>query len=799
MDVVEDGTADILACITDPVLVLNREGRCRFINPAAMALFQGFAGKESGGHGWTLWPLPPVLQEACEAAAHTGCPTTRVWPAPDGESWVECRVYPSETGFTLLLQDITARKREEGARQGVSERLDLIARVARNVVASAPLKAQMRANAEQIRDAFGVDACVIRALDGENLHLMGSAGVPESALFPSMPASLGIANQMITERHALAIPDVYARPGMQSFSHAPGGYQFRAYAGAPLIAEEEIVGILGIYVTDTPREFTETDLEHLQIVANYAAVSLVNDRLYQWLKAHIREREAAEAALSASEIRFKAIFENSLDAIGVLKEGAHVYGNPAYLRLFGLSDTDALTRTPIHSLLAAEAKSRIQRRFRHEARRTGEERTDLRPRAIVFESFGQRADTGTTFPIEVHGSTYTHDGETYTVLIIRDITERRRIEEAQEQTLSEALDRAERDPLTGLLNHHAFHQRLEDEARYALSAGRSFALVLMDMNNFKFFNEAYGHAAGDVVLREVANALRAFLGPNDLAARLGGDEFALLLPDIEDLSCLSQRLDRTILNLGYCPPDHATEIPIGVAAGIALFPRETVNVAEAVNLADERMRRNKYGATDAFAETTRELLTHSLQGFSMLDALVAAVDNKDRYTRRHSEEVMRYALWIAETMNLPTADRETLKVAALLHDVGKIGTPDRILRQPTALTEIEYEAMKQHAALGALLVAAVPGMEHIVPAVRHHHENWDGSGYPDGLAGEDIPFYARLLAVADTYSAMTTDRPYRKALSPEAAWLVIASGAGVQWDPNCVAAFLRATLERHAR
>ena len=178
------------------------------------------------------------------------------------------------------------------------------------------------------------------------------------------------------------------------------------------------------------------------------------------------------------------------------------------------------------------------------------------------------------------------------------------------------------------------------------------------------------------------------------------------------------------------------------------------------------------------------------QGFTMLDALVAAVDNKDRYTRRHSEDVMQYSLQIARTLGLDTEAQRTIEMAALLHDVGKIGVPDAILRKSAQLTHEEFETVKLHAGLGAIFVSAVPGLEGTLDAVRHHHERWDGGGYPGGLVGEETPLPARLMAVADAYSAMTTDRPYRKGMAPAKARAILEAGAGSQWDPACVQAFV---------
>lgn len=178
-------------------------------------------------------------------------------------------------------------------------------------------------------------------------------------------------------------------------------------------------------------------------------------------------------------------------------------------------------------------------------------------------------------------------------------------------------------------------------------------------------------------------------------------------------------------------------------------------------------------------------------GFSTLDALVNAVDNKDHYTRKHSAHVAEYSASIVESLGLSKERQEALRVAALLHDVGKIGLPDRILRKPGPLTPEEEDAMHQHSLLGSLMVSQhLEGNEEVRQAVLHHHERWDGSGYPAGLAGRKISMLGRILAVADAYSAMTTDRPYRSGLSLETAIEELKKGSGAQFDPEVVNVFL---------
>ncbi|MBV9850057.1 MAG: diguanylate cyclase [Armatimonadetes bacterium] len=366
--------------------------------------------------------------------------------------------------------------------------------------------------------------------------------------------------------------------------------------------------------------------------------------------------------------------------------------------------------------------------------------------------------------------------------------------EAKQELLAEAIERAERDPLTGLLNHRAFHKRLEEEADRAQREGTSLAVAVLDLDNFKFFNDTYGHITGDDVLRRIATALQEGCRPTDILARYGGDEFALLVPDVRSggAAQVAARLTAHLEGLGYQPPAGGTQIPLVFSVGVALFPDEGATRLEVIELADARLRRAKTGAGDgARALDMCATLARSLEGFSMLDALVTAVDNKDRYTHRHCEDVLAYSLEIARELELDEKTQRVVATAALLHDVGKIGVPDAILRKPGRLTEAESGAVQQHPMMGAIIVGAVPGFEGTLDAIRHHHERWDGGGYPGGLCGEEIPFLARLMAVADAYSAMTTDRPYRKGMCPAQALSVLEQGAGTQWDPECVHAFLR--------
>lgn len=366
---------------------------------------------------------------------------------------------------------------------------------------------------------------------------------------------------------------------------------------------------------------------------------------------------------------------------------------------------------------------------------------------------------------------------------------------------ADALAAADIDSVTGLLNHRAIHQRLSKELVAAEADGSNVSVIMMDMNNFKLFNDTYGHVVGDQVLKTVSEQLSKVCGDDGLPARYGGDEFVVVLPrkTPEEAEKVAQAIKVALRDFDYVRAGDDRRVPIGLSFGIAAYPNDGTNRHDLITVADKNLYQAK-GSDSGIARTTegqrinRELRAQT--SFETLDILVDSIDNKDRYTRKHSEDVTEYSLWIAEELGLSEETMRTIRMAGLLHDVGKIGVPDEVLRKPGRLTAEEYEMMKRHPRLGELIVSAIPGMEGIVDGVRCHHERWDGNGYPDQLEGEEIPLLGRIIAVADAFSAMTTDRPYRKGMDWAIAQDQIRSNMGTQFDPKLAQAFLNAVAKR---
>jgi diguanylate cyclase (GGDEF)-like protein/putative nucleotidyltransferase with HDIG domain len=327
------------------------------------------------------------------------------------------------------------------------------------------------------------------------------------------------------------------------------------------------------------------------------------------------------------------------------------------------------------------------------------------------------------------------------------------------------------DPLTASLNRRGFEERVRAELGDSLRTGNALALVLLDLDNFKAVNDLHGHPAGDDLLCWVVDRITDTVRPRDTVGRLGGDEFAVLAPGLSHAGAreLGERI-RGVLSER-----------ISVTTGIACFPIDGVEPDELQKRADSHLCEQKHGLTTSFAAGRREL--------SWAATLARAVDARMSNPSEHSENVARYAAGIAQRLGWGGADLAYLRVAAMLHDVGKVSLPDTILRKPGPLDEREYEEVKRHPVIGAEFVNRVEGLSPIAVWVRHSHEHFDGSGYPDGLAGDDIPLASRILLVADAFDAMTTDRPYGPAIPHEDALAELRRNAGHQFDPRCVTAF----------
>ena len=358
------------------------------------------------------------------------------------------------------------------------------------------------------------------------------------------------------------------------------------------------------------------------------------------------------------------------------------------------------------------------------------------------------------------------------------------------------LEQAIRDPLTGLYNRRFFFEALEKEVRRCERYGASASLVLFDVDDFKTVNDKCGHCAGDEVLRRIAAIVGPLLRPSDSFARIGGEEFALLLPETQQLDALlvADRLRTAIARTRIIDGRRIT-----VSGGVASCPGDARTREELLRRADAALYWAKCNGKDLCAvagdaardsEGWGEELTRGAH----LYGLVASIDGQTRYTRDHSENVAAYASALGRALGLERMRMGALRRAALLHDIGKVAVPVGILSKPGRLTEREFAEIQRHSTVGATMILRA-GLQEEAKFVRHHHERFDGAGYPDRIAGEEIPFESRILFVADSFEAMTSDRAYRRGMSPDEAVAELRRCAGTQFDPTVVEALVE-LLER---
>lgn len=360
----------------------------------------------------------------------------------------------------------------------------------------------------------------------------------------------------------------------------------------------------------------------------------------------------------------------------------------------------------------------------------------------------------------------------------------------QSRALVEA---ASRDPLTGLPNHGAVVALVTEALADAARQGGWLVAALVDVDNFSLFNTTHGHVAGDQVLLTIAQVLRDEAPAGVIVGRYGPDEFLISGP-----AAVAHEVRPTVARIRErlgaieLATDTAERVPVTISAGIANYPEHAGAITELLAAAALTLREAKVGGGDTIRVETvpGEESAEEARSFGVLRGLVTAVDNKDHYTMRHSEEVANYALLLAGELGLDEESCGALRLAALLHDVGKIGIPDSILRKPGPFTDEERQVMAQHTLIGDLIIRGLPRLEVVAASVRAHHERWDGAGYPDGLRGEEIPRLARFVSVADAFSAMTSSRSYRVRLPVAEALDRIMEGAGTQFDAYLATAFV---------
>ncbi|MGD0335946.1 MAG: HD domain-containing phosphohydrolase [Candidatus Omnitrophota bacterium] len=412
------------------------------------------------------------------------------------------------------------------------------------------------------------------------------------------------------------------------------------------------------------------------------------------------------------------------------------------------------------------------------------------------------------------------------ITVMRDITERKATEKERERLNKELLKTNTElkqlclmDYDTGLYNHRYLKDAIEAEFDRSRRYAHPLSIIMLDIDYFKSINEVYGLAFGDLVLKQLAQEIKRMVRRYDIVVRFAGEEFVIISPGIDRTQgvLLAQRLLDALNLCTFGNKKQSVKLKLSVAVSSypedkALKAMDLVSLVEHLltevkeaggnrvysSLESKKIKnapvssKNHIGGIHMLRNKLDRLTRRANQSLAeAIFAFAKTIEVKDHYTGEHVERTVYYATEIAKEMGLPEDEKNLIKQAAMLHDLGKIGISEAILNKKSKLTPKEFTEIKKHPQIGADIIRPIHFLHSIIPFMLYHHERWDGKGYPMGLKGEEIPTGARVIALADVYQAVTSERPYRKAFPKREAIKIVKDGAGTQFDPKVVAAFLQ--------
>ncbi len=578
----------------------------------------------------------------------------------------------------------------------------------------------------------------------------------------------------------------------------------------PVANHGEVVAVLAVGGKAGGRPYSVEELELMRVVTDRVAASMEKQFLYEQLQRQERELTLLN--------RLATVVTSSLDMKDTFNEFSRELCTvvPLDYAAVALVDGDKVKLEAVFGEVDAVQMARMS----HSVRGTATEWV-MEHRKSVYQPDLQAAVTywpDTHYAREgirslVHSPLIVRDQVVGTLLVASCAPQRYHEEDVKllEQVASQiaaplenlrlyarAEQRSRIDELTGLFNRRHFEERLREEVARHARHDAVFAVLMGDLDAFKAYNDMYGHPSGDVLLRLVAELVSHTIRESDQAFRYGGDEIAIILPDTlpDEAFVVAERV-----RLLVAKEMESRHSGVTCSIGLASYPTDGVMAGELIATADTALYYAKntggnrtYISSKIFAEAEAGVETknnHRGSGLSAVYALAAAVDAKDHYTYGHSRKVNVFAVVLAEALGLPSDEVSRISTSALLHDIGKIGVPDRILNKKGELDEEEWESIMSHPRLGANIVGNVHDLSPCVGSILYHHEKWDGSGYPEGLRGKSIPIGARILAIADAFAAMASARPYREALVDEVVLEKLKEAAGTQFDPDLVQVFVR--------
>ncbi|SMD05483.1 HD domain-containing phosphohydrolase [Sporomusa malonica] len=517
--------------------------------------------------------------------------------------------------------------------------------------------------------------------------------------------------------------------------------EVRCFAQVPLKREDKVIGVIGVAFTSENHHFGEKELELLTRFAELASIAVENVR---------KMDELLRSKKTAIDI-FNAVGDGLLVNDG--ETGEILAVNYRLQEWFGYSEKEFKEQgiTLISTAANKETALQVIRATVKEGPQPLYEREtyDREGRRLILEI--------SSTPVEI-------DGKTRCLASMRDITSRKQMEEGLEYL-------RQRDAMTGVYNRAYFETDI-----IRMQAGKYcyVGIFVCDVDGLKLINDTLGHRQGDDLLKQVAGLLAAGIKAPNYVARIGGDEFAVVLFDStkEQMEELEQyyRLQVEAYN------DESPQLPLSLSIGWALG-EETVHVESVFKTADNNMYRQKLHQSQ------------SVRG-SIVQTLMKALEVRDHITEGHADRLSILMEMMGQHLSLPKGTISDLRLFAKFHDIGKVGIPDSILKKPGKLTEDEMNIMRQHCEIGFRIAKSSPDLEPIADWVLKHQEHWNGKGYPLGISGEEIPIQCRILSIVDAYDAMTSDRPYRKAMSSEDALAEIRRCSGTQFDPVLAEKFI---------
>jgi diguanylate cyclase (GGDEF)-like protein/putative nucleotidyltransferase with HDIG domain len=753
------------------------------------------------------------------------------------------RFSPEEIRLTVTLANQVAVALENRSLHQAAERHDDDLRVLHRVVdslsATCDLQGQMQTLQRELSGFLGSAhlALTYQEADGPLVTVKGCLpeGPPKG---PRAGAADGLVEYVLANKTPLVISEDFLgsvrRLGITSVDP-----RIRSWAGVPIQFSNQTCGVLTI-----------TDFEHedrvngrrfglLKVLAGEVAVAIENARLFQQ-----EQKRAGHLALLNELTRKATSLLDPQELLDQVCADLHKSFN------FELVRVETLDREKEELVVAAEVgydtsikgrrtkfgqgfagiTAETQEPYLANDVLTSDRYLPFHPgvRSALHVPMKYRQELLAVLTVE---SLKPKDFSQQDLLTLSTLADQLGIAYKNAQAYQVAQEQAITDGLTSLKTHRFFMQAVDAEWRRSPRSGKPFSLIILDLDGFKQLNERFGHLEGDKVLTAVARVLEASSRQSNTVARYGGDQFALLVPEAtpEQAQILAERLRANLKADSYLSSRGVTaSFGIGTFPVHGVTPEEIVRVAESgmylakhekgnrVRVAaqtpdkssgdwDQQLLQAYLGvAVKRMFATGPEVFNQYLARFeaatngdtaSLMDtvtALAFTIDAKDHYTQGHSQSVARLASQIGQEIGLTREELEEIRLAGILHDIGKIGVPESVLNKPSGLTPEEYELMKSHTTLGERILAPLKfkAIEAIKKIVRHHHERIDGKGYPDGLTGDDIPLGARIITIADCFDTIISDRAYKKACPLEEALEELRRGRGTQFDAKLLDAFL---------